>query len=35
MKYPEENEDIAVTGTFETYMEGDTMYCHLVDAVIE
>ena len=30
--YPEENEQITVVGVFDTYMEGDYMYCTLRDA---
>lgn len=28
--FPQEGTDLTVTGVFETYMEGDTMYCRLV-----
>ncbi len=31
--YPAENAPITVSGIFETYMEGENMYCHLKDAV--
>ena len=30
--YPEESEQITVVGVFDTYMEGDYMYCTLRDA---
>nr|WP_297770912.1 hypothetical protein [uncultured Butyrivibrio sp.] len=30
--YPSEGETICVIGTFDTYMEGDSMYCTLRDA---
>lgn len=30
--YPELGTDITVTGIFHTYMEDDTLYCHLEDA---
>ena len=33
--YPEVGEDITVAGTFDTYTEGDYLYCHLVDAVMQ
>lgn len=33
--YPEMESDITVVGTFQTYMEKGTKYCHLVDAVLE
>lgn len=33
--YPEMESDITVVGTFQTYMENGTQYCHLVDAVLE
>ncbi len=33
--YPEMESDITVVGTFQTYMEDGTQYCHLVDAVLE
>ena len=32
--YPQDGEDITVTGVFTTYMEGDTMYCTLKDSDI-
>ena len=32
--YPQDGEDITVTGVFTTYMEGDTMYCTLKDSEI-
>lgn len=32
--YPKENSVITVVGEFQTYMEGTSMYCHLVDAQI-
>ncbi len=32
--YPEEGEDICVTGVFDTYKEGDYTYCTLRDAKI-
>lgn len=30
--FPEIGSEITVTGTFETYYEGENMYCHLVNA---
>ena len=30
--YPDLGSNITVTGTFDTYMEGDTKYCQLIDA---
>lgn len=33
--YPEMESDITVVGTFQTYMDNGTQYCHLVDAVLE
>lgn len=30
--YPANGDEITVTGTFETYFEGENMYCHLVQA---
>ena len=30
--YPELDTEITVTGTFDTYYEGENMYCQLVDA---
>lgn len=33
--YPEMESDITVVGTFQTYTENGTQYCHLVDAVLE
>lgn len=30
--YPELDTNITVTGVFHTYMEDDTLYCHLTDA---
>ena len=33
--YPEIGTEITVVGTFETYMEGNYQYCHLVNAVME
>lgn len=33
--YPESGSEIIVTGEFQTYMDGEYMYCHLVDAVLE
>ena len=30
--YPAEGEDITVTGVFETYKEGEYLYCHLRDS---
>lgn len=30
--YPREGDEITVTGVFDTYMEGDYMYCTLRDA---
>lgn len=32
--YPENGTEITVFGTFDTYYEGENMYCHLVDAEI-
>ena len=32
--YPELGETITVTGTFDTYMEGEYEYCQLIDAVM-
>ncbi len=32
--YPEPGENVTVTGRFETYMEGENMYCTLRDAKI-
>ena len=32
-EYPSEGDDICVTGTFDTYMEGDRLYCTLRDSV--
>ena len=32
-EYPSEGDDICVTGTFDTYMEGDHLYCTLRDSV--
>lgn len=32
--YPKENEEITVTGVFETYFEGESRYCHLIDATL-
>lgn len=31
--YPDENAPITVSGIFETYKEGENLYCHLKDAV--
>ncbi len=33
--YPEMESDITVAGTFQTYMENGTQYCHLINAVLE
>ena len=33
--YPEDGDDIVVTGVFDTYMEGSDMYCTLKDAHLE
>lgn len=33
--YPEVGIDVIVVGEFETYYEGETMYCRLKDAVFE
>ncbi len=33
--YPELGTDITVTGTFQLYQEGEGLYCHLADAVME
>ena len=33
--FPEKGSDITVTGTFGTYMDGDTSYVTLKDAVLE
>ena len=33
--YPELNQEIAVTGTFDTYTEGEYQYCTLRDSVME
>ena len=32
--YPELGTEITVTGTFETYTEGEYLYCHLVSATM-
>lgn len=32
--YPEIGSDITVIGTFDTYMEGNSKFCQLIDAVI-
>ena len=32
--YPELGSNITVTGIFETYYEGEYLYCHLVDAEV-
>jgi hypothetical protein len=32
--YPQEGESICVVGTFDTYMEGENMYCTLRNAVL-
>ncbi len=34
-EYPQKGEEITVTGTFDTYYEGEYMYCTLRDAVME
>ncbi len=34
-EYPEEGSDIVVLGVFDTYMEGDQLYCTLRNAVLE
>lgn len=33
--YPELGSEITVTGTFDTYTEGELTYCQLVDAVMQ
>lgn len=33
--YPEIGTDITVVGEFQTYMEGSSQYCHLINAVFE
>lgn len=33
--YPELDTEIIVTGTFDTYYEGENMYCQLIDAKLE
>ena len=33
--YPEENQEITVTGTFTTYMEGNSKYLQLKDADVQ
>lgn len=37
-KYPEDfpalGAEISVTGEFQTYMEGENMYCHLINATL-
>ena len=33
--YPDEGENITVVGNFDTYMEGEYLYCTLRDAVLE
>ena len=33
-KYPKEADEITVTGTFDTYMEGEYMYCTLRNAIL-
>ena len=32
--FPEVGETVTVVGTFETYSEGDQLYCHLKDATL-
>lgn len=34
-EYPAETTEITVVGVFDTYMEGELMYCQLIDAVME
>lgn len=34
-EYPAEESQVVVTGTFQTYEEDGTLYCHLVDATME
>ena len=34
-EYPEEGNEITVSGVFDIYYEGETMYAQLIDAVIE
>jgi len=33
-QYPQQDTEITVTGTFETYTEGETLYCHLNNATL-
>ena len=33
--YPELGTDITVVGEFQTYMEGEYQYCHLIDSTME
>ena len=33
-EYPDEGAEITVTGKFETYYEGDLLYCQLSDAIM-
>ncbi|MGM9645037.1 MAG: hypothetical protein ACI3X1_08120 [Eubacteriales bacterium] len=33
--YPEPNSEITVTGVFDTYTEGDYLYCQLIGATLE
>ena len=33
--YPEEGTNVTVVGRFDTYMEGEYLYCTLRDAVLE
>lgn len=33
--YPEEGSEVTVTGAFDTYREGESLYCTLRDAVLE
>lgn len=33
--YPAEDTEVVVTGSFDTYREGDTTYCHLVGASLQ
>lgn len=34
-EYPEKDAEITVTGTFDTYYEGQYMYCQLINATME
>lgn len=35
LNYPEEGAEITISGVFETYMEGENLYCHLTNAKLE